>query len=585
MNQRKIHKPFTVEAALWVLIAIIALALRLARLDAAPLSSREAREAILAWRAVTGQGMPTTGYSPLLFGLNALIFALCGTSDGLARLWPALCGSALTLTPFLLRKHIGRMGALVAGFCLTFSPTWLFASRQLDGAIVAALGGMAVLGGLIHFFGTRENNTADRSWLALVASGLVLAVTSSSSAFGLLLTLSLASSSFMWAWSTDAMRRGLGMLKSHQRYVLAISLFTGLALSTSFGWNLSGVGALGDLLSDWIARFSPSPNFIASPITFLTVYELFILFFGIGGFVWAIRRGHRFGMLMGMWAGVSILLLLLMPSRKVLDILWPLLPLTMLVGVAIEQLVTSLRKRGDWLSEGLHIPVVTFLWIHFYLMLARYAVSSYSADQNASLILALLTVALQVLLTIIFALGLRLDAALRSVAVGTGLVLLAMMLSTGWGVAYVRPTDPREILVGQASAIEIHDLVETLRDVSWRETGLPQTLPFTLKGESDSVLVWYLRDFTARKDSTEEDMGDASIVVTVQQGAGVSSRDGYVGQDFVLRRSWDFSSVACVWEQPPQCFSFIGWLLYRTAPASPTVTVDQTTVLWLDQDE
>ncbi len=580
MNQNKRYAlpAITVETALWILVAAVALALRLARLDAAPLNGREVREVILAWRAATGQGMPTAGYgySPLLFGINALFFALCGPGDALARLWLALCGSALVVTPFLLRRHLGRWGALATGFCLAFSPTLLFASRQLDGAVVAALGGMLVLGGLVRFF-AKGNDIGDRAWLTLAVGGLALAVTSSSSAYGLLLTCGLASLGIMWAWSTAEMRRLWTLIQPQLRYVLVASVGTGLALSTALGWNLSGLGAMGDLLPAWFARFSPSTDLIASPFVFLTVYELFALFFGLGGFVWAIRRGHRFGMLMGMWTGVSILFLLLMPGRTELDVLWAVLPLTMLTGVAVEQLVRGLRERGDWLSEGLHIPVVALLWVHFYLMLARYAVSSYPVEQNTSLALALLTVALQGLLAMVFALGLRFDAALRSVAVGTGLVLLVMTLSAGWGIAYVRPADPRELLAGETTAVEIRDLVETLRAASWRETGLPQTLPFTLEAEPDSVLAWYLRDFSAKGES-----GTDSVLVTVQDGVASGSFDGYVGQDFALRRSWDLSSVSCAWEWPPQCRSFVGWWLYRTAPALPAS--DQNAVLWLTRD-
>ena len=212
-------------------------------------------------------------------------------------------------------------------------------------------------------------------------------------------------------------------------------------------------------------------------------------------------------------------------------------------------------------------------------MLARYAVSGSPVEQNTSLALALLTVALQGLLSMIFAFGLRFDSALRSVAVGTGLVLLVMMLSFGWGVAYVRPFDPRELLVEDGTAIEVRDLVQTLHDASWRETGLPQMLPFKLEAESDSVLAWYLRDFTNREAVGKGDeIKAASILVTTH--IEVSNEIGErVGQDFALHRSWGLSNVACSWEWPPQCRSFIGWWLYRTTPMWPVI--DQYAVLWV----
>ena len=613
----------TVEMALWILIAVVALVLRLARLDAAPLNSSEAREATLAWRAATGQGMPGSGYSPLLFSANALLFALGGASDSLARLWPVLCGSGLALTPFLLRRRIGRMGALAAGAYLAFSPIALFASRQLDGAIVAALGVMLFLGGLIYFFdGVAEDNndtvqdnadvvednadavekapdTDRRIWLTLSAGGLALAVVSSSSAFGLLLPLGLAWLSLAWVRSENQMQRLWKAFSPHLNYALMAFLLGALALSTALGWNLGGLGAVGDLLPAWIARFGPASNALPSPFTLLTVYELLALLFGFGGLVWAVLHKHRFGSVVGAWAAAGTLLLLVMPGRTRLDTLWLLLPLVLLAGIALEQLVQGLWERGDRFSEGLHIPVVIFLWIRLYLALAGYAVT----DSTADLVLAMLTIAMQLLLALVFALALKFDAALRSVAVGTGIVALAVVISAGWGVAYVRPSDPREPLVHEPTAIEVRDLVQTLRDLSWRETGLPLTLPFTLEAAPDSVLAWYLRDFEAARPFRESGTEAIDTVLVTPRLDLWPVDDGVerIGQGFALRRTWDLETITCAWEWPRRnwnqeaeqylwdwplyCRPAVAWWLFRDSSAVPTTLVDRQVVLWSVESE
>jgi len=563
-----------VEAALWALVAVVALVLRLAHLDAAPLNGREAHEAMLAWRAVTGQGMPDAGYSPLLFAANGLLFALCGAGDGLARLWPALFGAGLALTPILLRQRIGRLGALAAGLYLAFSPTVLFASRQLDGAVVAAVGGMVFLGGMIRFF-----DTGRRPWLTFSAGGLALAVTSSSSAYGLLLALGLAGLILSRMWPdlqspTSSLRAGF-----------VVFLLAGLAFSTGLGWNPAGVGAAGDLLLAWSARFDPASNPVALPLTLVAVYEPLALLFGVGGLVWSVRRGYCFGAMLGLWAGLGALLLALMPGRMVLDVLWVVLPLALLTGVAVELLVRSLRERGEWLGEGLYVPVLAILWGHFYLTLARYAVSGDSID----LALALLAIALQVLLVVVFALAMRSDSALRAVVVGVGIALLVATLSAGWGVAHVRPADPRELLVREPTAVETRDLVQTLRGLSWQETGMPTTLPFTFEAACDSVLAWYLRDFSAARQVENLDVGKgkeiAPVLVTSRcdlsdlTPTGVLDGVEYVGQDFVLRRSWDALEVGCTWEWPPRCDAAIRWLLFRRTPSPPIA--DEWAVLWV----
>jgi uncharacterized protein (TIGR03663 family) len=570
------RKPrFTVEVALWILIGITALALRLGRLDAGPLGPGESREALFAWRAATGQGMPQAHYSPALLTLNLIIFHIFGASDVMARFWPALCGSALSLTPLLLRGRIGRVGMLMTGLCLALSPTLLYASRQLEGTIVAAFAWMVFLGGLASFF-----DSGKRLWLTISAGALGLLVTSGPTAYGLIVPLGLAWLSLAWTWSDRGIQWLAGRLTPHILHMLSVSVLVGLMLATAGWWNPAGLGAAGDLLPEWVARFGSVSASAVSPSILLTAYELATLLFGLGGLAWAIKVRSRFGILVGVWAGLAFVLLHVMPGRTELDIVWVLLPLALLAGLALEYLIKGLQREGDWLGEGLHVPVVVLLWCHLYLVLGRYA----AYGNNADLALATLTVALQGLLTIIFALATKVGAALRALATGTGIVLLVVEISSGWGVAQVRPADPRELLASEATAVEVRDLIETLSDLSWRRTGLPLALPVTQEAPPDSVLAWYLRDRTA---------GDMepfpSVLVTVHYSNGSGSGDTfdrdeyYVGQAFALSRSWDVREIGCIQGWPPDCRSAIKWWLFRDSPTSPMVR--QEAILWLLRED
>jgi hypothetical protein len=438
---------------------------------------------------------------------------------------------------------------------------------------------MVFLGGLVRFFdevevgdevkveveaevevGNETGKSAHRRWLVLSACGLALAVTSSSLAYGLLLSLALAWLVLVWL-SPSRITHHVSRITYHVSRIIPVFVLVALALSTGLGWNPAGLGASGDLLVAWLARFGSGLGSVASPLILLAIYEPLALLFGLGGLVWAIRRNHRFGVLLGVWAGVGMLLLTLMPARMALDTLWMLLPLAMLTGVVVERLAQSLREQGDWLGEGLYVPVVIVLWAHFYLMLARYAVFG----DPANLALALITVALQGLLAVIFALA-KFDTAWRAVTVGTGFALVAITLSAGWGIAYARPSDPRELLAREPTSVEVRDLLQTLRDLSWRETGLPTTLPFTVETAPDSVLAWYLRDFCAVRQVENLDVGEEMDVVLVTArrdlhelaAAGVSSDVAIMGQDFVLRRSWDPLEIGCAWEWPPRCQAAVG---------------------------
>jgi hypothetical protein len=158
---------------------------------------------------------------------------------------------------------------------------------------------------------------------------------------------------------------------------------------------------------------------------------------------------------------------------------------------------------------------------------------------------------------------------LRGIAVGTGIALVLITFAAGWGCAHVRPADPRELLVYKPTAAEVRDLVRTLRELSWRETGLPTTLEFTYEAPPDSVLAWYLRDFVAARrvddlgkvESWEQDMP----VVTLSDVWPPSPPGGsdLVGQDFALSRSWSVSKISCALKWPP-CRESVKWLVHRT---------------------
>jgi hypothetical protein len=563
------RRPLDVETSLWILVVATALAMRLAQLGAAPLSVREAREAMAAWLAASGQGFATMDYSPFLLAANGLLFTLLGTSDGLARLLPALFGGLLVLSPLLLRRHLGRVGALAAGVYLTVSPTALVASRQLAGTTIAATGVMVFAGSFLRFIETK-----DRVWLTVAAIGVSLAVASDATAYALLVPLGLACVVLCGPWAADwrsSRRRDLVLaLQPHMPHILVTFALALLGLSTGLGWNLAGGGAIGGLLVDWFGRFQPSALRIPSLLMLLTVYELFGLAFGIGGLIWGLREGHRPTGVLGLWAGLELLLLVLMPGRRPTDLLWAVLPLAFLMGMMVELLVRGWSSGSDTALSAAYAVLVLVLWVYAYLMLARYA----AYGDRADLALVLIAAVLQALLGLSFGLALGSSGTVHTAVTATGVALLAFTLSAGWGAVYEHPTDPREALLSEPTAMGIHDLVQTLGDLSWQQTGMPTTLEFALAAPADSVLAWYLRGFDlAHRVDRPGDVtwGDMEMVVVVQGRDGIESAavaGKYRGQDFALRRDWSPQAIGCrFWES--DCNVAIGWYLFRDVPPLP----------------
>ncbi len=159
----------TAEALLYAAILGVAAVLRLWNLEASPLSAREAAQAVAAFN---GAPMPAGG-SPLLFGINQVLFGLFGATvnDSGVRLAAALIGTIMVLLPVSVPIAIGRYGALAAALMLAISPTLVVASRSLDGSIVAAACTLAAIGLGLRYFTTQKR--IDLIGLA-VAIGLAL---------------------------------------------------------------------------------------------------------------------------------------------------------------------------------------------------------------------------------------------------------------------------------------------------------------------------------------------------------------------------------------------------------------------------
>jgi hypothetical protein len=351
-----------------------------------------------------------------------------------------------------------------------------------------------------------------------------------------------------------------------------------LALSTGLGWNLPGVGGVGGVLADWFGRFQPAPDPAASPLTLLIVYELFAVVLGIGGLIWGLQRGLRAAALFGLWGGLEVLLLALMPGRIPSDLLWVVLPLALLAGLGVDTLVHHWHSGNGRLRAGYAVLVVV-LWIYLYLMLSRYA----ALGDRADLALAVIALVAQVLLGLSFGLALGPRIALWTGAATTAVVFLAVTVSAAWSVAYVHPTDPREALLSEPTASGIHDLVDTLRELSWQQTGMPNMLEFTLDAPSDSVLAWYLRGFERAhgldtlESSYEHEVAPIVVTMSRELPAPLALGGEYAGQDYALRKHWSLHAIDCrLWE--PGCGAAFDWLFFRDVAPSPAVV--QSATLW-----
>ena len=108
-------------------------------------------------------------HGPVLFHLTALMYFLFGVSDATARFSAAFAGTALVFTPLLLRRWLGRWGALAASTLLLFSPAILYYGRFIREDIFVALWTVGLFVGIWRYL---QDGRA--RWLYLAAGSLAL---------------------------------------------------------------------------------------------------------------------------------------------------------------------------------------------------------------------------------------------------------------------------------------------------------------------------------------------------------------------------------------------------------------------------
>jgi 4-amino-4-deoxy-L-arabinose transferase-like glycosyltransferase len=580
----------TVERAAYLGLALLALALRLTNLGVVPLSDAEATQALVAWRIYHDQPLDQVGYSPLIATLNFVGFVLLGGSEVAARLGPALLSVALVLLPYGLRRYLGRAGALAAAALFAISPTVVFLSRSVNGDIAAAVGGLTLTVGLFGWLDWEPNWRSSRlSWLTVAAAGLVLLLTASPSAYStlaLLLGFVVLAAVVGDKGHTASAREGVAALRTQlvSWGSLVLVLVVGLlAVATALLFNLDGLGATADLLTMWLRGFASTMagSGVYPAIFLLTLYEALILLAGLFGLSISLMRRRLFGLYLAWWFLGGIVLNLLRSGRTQGEVLVPLVPLTLLAGLALGMLWDSLREEGSWQKEG--ILFITGLIIGGY---AYVSLMMYTRSGGLTFWLPVAGLGLFVGLAVLFGLWYDGVSALRGAALVAVVLLLIATIATGARLNNQRLADPRQPLAGVPAAGGLPDMVATLEQLSSWQAGDRYLLDIIADRRLGPAVEWGVRRFqnvtwvdkldswppTGPSDAFQSEtyeLGDSTVLLTPADDS-LSLDEGYVGQDFAVRAFW--SPVGLGGQ------SLIRWIMLRTA--STPVNYEHA-VLWV----
>ncbi len=540
--------------------------LRLALLGRSPLVESEAAWAFQAWQIHLGEQI-SVGSQVGYLSFTEILFSLIGGSEFLARFWPALTGSLIVWVPYLLRKKLDQVPALLLAVGLAFDPALASVSRLAAGPIPALV---FLLLSAAAFY------RAKWSWLA-ISLGLGLL---SGPAFWLgilLLILAGLISSLLGIFDfRQFIQNRLSLLQDNKGLLpellnnFLVPLLGIIFISSFFLRNLQGLSAWTGALPEFITNLIQFDGFQAvSLLIHLVLSNPFILIFGILGFASSWLKGDQLGKVSSIWFLLSLLILLIVPGRQAVDLIWLVIPLW--VATARELYRIYQLAKNSWVVyviAGLVGVLIVLNWLTFIGMVFQ------GGNSNAVLLqwgLIAASLALVILSMTIAASEWGWPVSLKGLGLGSAMMLTIHMLSVLVLGCYLRQGDPRSLWSDGSGTGQTRLLRESIYDASITLTGRGDAIQGVVVGSWDA-LRWELRDLDGIEFQNSLDAeGLPPLIITSEIDYFLVNQEMYRGQDFVLetRRGWN-GIIPSDW---------IRWIAFRSGPVEK-----DDIILWIRND-
>lgn len=383
------------EAVLWTALVAIALGLRLADLGRLPFTVGESARAFSAWM-VSEDSVPGGWPGDASAALTSYLFRIFGSGETIARLVPAISGSALVLSFWFAGRYVGRGAALLAGALVALSPLAVYTSRSAFGFALGGLLSMVMVLSLLTYLEQRRAFS-----IALLAAALGLALASDPIATSTAIAL-VAFVAIEAAWRKDgAVSAAIATLRSNRDHwqpaalILAAALVLGVG---QFGTDIDRFALPG--VRQWTDMFAVPRDDLPwhYQLSVLLGYEWPLLLAGVAGYLvvavrW-LRRSQEPSLVQRLlltWATVALVVVAFATRRDSGQLLLLLLPLSLLAATLIEELLS----RIDWDLLKRWWPAVALALVlaaYALLQLSRWAREGghLSGGERALLVLALL---------------------------------------------------------------------------------------------------------------------------------------------------------------------------------------------------
>lgn len=122
-------------------------------------------------------------HGPILFHFTALSYALFGVDDFSARVYPAVLGVIMVMFPILLRRWLGRSGALLTSIMLLVSPLLVYYNRYIRHDTPSILAAMVMFYCAMMYLSGPIGQRRRAHWLYILSAAMIWNLGSKETAF------------------------------------------------------------------------------------------------------------------------------------------------------------------------------------------------------------------------------------------------------------------------------------------------------------------------------------------------------------------------------------------------------------------
>jgi len=533
----KSNKPITIQTILIGLAILAGVCIRLIQLGQLPLDDREATLAMQAFQLAGGKQVELSG-QPLYLVLTTALFYVFGSSNFLARLVPAVAGILLVLTPLFFRKYLRPLDVVLVTWLLALEPSIVAASRNSVSGILTLSLAVTANAAFIH----QKKVTAGVLFGLLFLSGtgfwwLVLAD---------LILLLLSKPILRTGGDWESIRIFFTQQAVWLSAVLTILLMGGLVFLVP-----SGFSAITKSIPDFISSIAtPSGVSWWMPLAAVLVYSVLPLIFGFMGGLRTIATDNISRILLA-FALVNLLLVILLPGREVLNLIWVTLPLVYLAGIELTRHFFP-RPEETLPAIGISLLVIVilfFLWQIFGRLNAGFVdMNVFWLALGGGVVILILSAFLAV-----FGWSFRIAGYGYTWGFVVGLFLLMVMGSFN-SIQAGNPTR-MEIWNNGASQPDQTLLVRTIEEVSGWTHGTPNGLSVQVVGKVSPSLKWALRFHETIQEVTAVSPAEYPSLVITEIDIQPELASQYRGQDFNTQSRVKFEAF--------EATDWLRWFLLR----------------------